>query len=129
MIRLIKKLRSQSPTRASLSLTEGSVLKLLDQHEQLLPSELAAMEKVTTQSMSQILKHLTEVGYITRQSLETDKRKVSITLSAAGKAVLQNVQLEVDEWLHKALQETCSAEELASVRQALPVLTKLVDFE
>jgi len=129
VFRLIKKLRSQSSMHGKLSLTERSVLKLLDQHPQLLPTELAAREKVTTQSISQILRHLTELGYITRQALETDKRKVGIALSAEGQAYLQDVRHEVDEWLVKTLQEACSAEELARVQQVLPVLTKLVDAD
>ncbi|GGE96719.1 MarR family winged helix-turn-helix transcriptional regulator [Hymenobacter cavernae] len=129
VFRLIKKLRSQSSAHSKISLTERSVLKLLDQHPQLLPTELAAREKVTTQAMSQILRHLTELGYITRQALEADKRKVGISLSAEGRAYLQEVRHEVDEWLVKALQETCSTEELAKVHQVLPALTKLVDAE
>ena len=60
--RLIKKLRKHSVTGMSLSLTERSTMGLLDLHGELLPNELAAMEKITTQSMSQILNHLYELG-------------------------------------------------------------------
>ncbi len=126
--RLMKKLRSHSPTRDKLSLTERSVIKQLDQ-QPMLPSELAAQEKVTTQSMSQILSHLSELGYITRQPSATDKRKVLITLSAAGQAVLLAVRQEADEWLQNALQATCSPQELALLGQALPILTRLVDID
>ncbi|MGI4863204.1 MAG: MarR family winged helix-turn-helix transcriptional regulator [Janthinobacterium lividum] len=126
--RLVKKLRSHSPTRDKLSLTERSVIKQLNE-QPLLPSELAAREKVTTQSMSQILSHLSELGYITRQPSATDKRKVLITLSAAGQAVLLAVRQEADEWLTNALQATCTAAELAALHQALPALAKLVDFD
>jgi DNA-binding MarR family transcriptional regulator len=127
--RLIKKLRTHSQTHSTLSLTERSVVKLLAQHQQMLPSELAAQEKVTTQSMSQILRHLSELGYITRQSSAADKRKVLISLSAAGQALIPAVRQETDEWLHQALQKTCSAAELECLHQALPVLAKVVDFE
>lgn len=127
--RLVKKLRSHSPTHGKMSLTERSVIKLLAQHGQLLPSELAAREKVTAQAMSQILSHLAGLGYITRQPSATDKRKVLIGLSAAGQALLPAVRQEADDWLQNALQASCSAAELAALRQALPVLTKMVDFE
>ncbi|MVN78256.1 MarR family transcriptional regulator [Hymenobacter sp. HMF4947] len=127
--RLIKKLRTHSPLHGTLSLTERSVIKLLDQHESLLPSELAAREKVTTQSMSQILSHLHELGYITRQPQATDKRKVRIGLTAAGQAILPTVRQELDDWLHRALQATCSAPELASLSQAVRVLEKIIDFD
>ena len=127
--RLVKKLRAHSPSREKLSLTERSVVRLLDQHPHLLPSELAAMEKVTTQAMSQILSHLSTRGYITRQPAATDRRKVLIAISDAGRALLQTARQERDEWLHQALQESCSAEELANLQQALPILNKLLDIE
>ncbi|MVM30742.1 MarR family transcriptional regulator [Spirosoma sp. HMF4905] len=127
--RLIKKIRSQSPTHQKLSLTERSVIKLLDKQKEMLPNEIAKMEKVTTQSMSQILNHLSALGYITRKPSETDKRKVMISLSEVGQAILHAVRHEADEWLTKAIQETCSAEDKALLRQALVPLSKLVEVD
>ncbi len=127
--RLIKKLRNKSSVSGQLSLTERSTIALLDQHKELLPNELAAMEKITTQSMSQILSHLLELGYINRKISETDKRKSIISLSKAGQAILYKVRNERDEWLGKALQETCSAKEQEILRRAIGPLTKLVDFD
>jgi len=129
LTRLIKKLRSKSETGGKLSLTERSTIGLLDLHKELLPSELAAMEKITTQSMSQILNHLFELGYITRRISTTDKRKSIITLSKAGQNVLHKVRNERDEWLNKALKETCTAKELEVLQRAITPLTKLVDFD
>jgi len=127
--RLTKKLRSQSTTSGEMSLTERSTLVLLDRHKELLPSELAAMEKITTQSMSQVLNHLLELGYIVRKASETDKRKVLISLSKAGQHILNKVRNERDEWLNKALQATCTAKEQEILRRAIAPLTKLVDFD
>lgn len=127
--RLIKKLRGKSTSAGQLSLTERSTIALLDQHKELLPSELAAMEKITTQSMSQILNHLLELGYITRRVSKTDKRKTIISLSKSGHTILYKVRNERDEWLDKALQQTCSAKELDVLQRAIAPLTRLVDFE
>lgn len=127
--RLIKKLRKKSETGQGLSLTERSTLALLDQHKELLPNELAAMEKITTQSMSQILAHLLELGYISRRISDSDKRKSIISLSEEGRAVLYKVRNERDEWLYKALEETCSAAEKNLIKEALLPLTKLIEFE
>ena len=129
LTRLIKKLRSKSETGGKLSLTERSTIALLDLHKELLPSELAAMEKITTQSMSQILNHLSELGYITRRISTSDKRKSIITLSKAGQNILHKVRNERDEWLNKALKETCTAKELEVLQRAITPLTKLVDFD
>src|SRR5476651_397060 len=127
--RLTKKLRKQSATGEKLSLTERSTLALLDQYQQLLPSELAAMEHITTQSMSQVLSHLLELGLIIRTASDTDKRKVIISLSDQGRDALYRIRNEREEWLNKALNEVCSAEELALLEKAMGPLKKLVDFD
>lgn len=127
--RLVKKLRKKSATGEGLSLTERSTIGLLDQYKQLLPNELAAMEKITTQSMSQILNHLFELGLIIRTPSETDKRKVIISLSETGKSTLYKVRHERDEWLSDAIAEVLTPEEHFALLKALKPLTKLVDFE
>lgn len=127
--RLIKKLRKESATGQHLSLTERSTMGLLYRHTALLPSELAAMEKITTQSMSTILNHLLELEYITRTASETDKRKVIISLTKTGENVLLQVRNERDEWLTKAIEATCSKEEQELLKRAIIPLTKIVDFE
>ncbi|WP_419701599.1 MarR family winged helix-turn-helix transcriptional regulator [Mucilaginibacter sp. NFX135] len=127
--RLIKKLRKQSSTADKLSLTERSIIALLDKHVELLPNELAAMEKITTQSMSQILSKLQQMDLIKRRISETDKRKAIISLSDLGRTLLYQVRSERNEWLNKALDATCTAEEKALLKQAIGPLTKLVDFD
>jgi len=126
--RLIKKLRKESVTGQQLSLTERSSMSLLLQHKELLPSELAAMEKITNQSMSQVLNHLLGLGYISRKASETDRRKVIISLSELGERTILQVRAERDEWLSKAISLTCSEEEVLALKQAIGPLTKLVDF-
>ena len=129
IVRLIKKLRVKSETAGLLSLTERSTLSLLDQHQTLLPSELAAMEKITTQSMSQILNHLSELGYIHRKISGTDKRKCMISLTKSGYQVLSQMRSEREEWLAKALKETCTKKELAVLHHSIVPLTRLVDYD
>src|ERR1700740_518111 len=115
--RLVKKLRKRSATGEQLSLTERTTLGLLNQGG-MLPSELAAAEKITNQSMSQILNHLLELGLIDRTASETDKRKVIISLTKAGENVLLQVRNERDEWLTKAIEQTCTEEEKMLLKQA-----------
>ena len=126
---LVKKLRKESATGSKLSLTERSTMSLLYQHKKLMPTELASMEKITNQSMSQILNHLSELGYINRRISKEDKRKSLISLSAKGAAVLKQVRSERDSWLYQALSKSCSAEELDVLKKALGPLKKLVEFE
>jgi DNA-binding MarR family transcriptional regulator len=128
--RLVKKLRKTSVTGRLFSLTERSTLSLLLNSENgMLPSELAAMEKITNQSMSQILNHFLEEGLIIRTNSETDKRKVIISLTEKGSNVIKQVLSERDEWMAEAIRQTCTAEEQVILSKAIGPLTKLVDFE
>ncbi|MDB5003684.1 MAG: hypothetical protein JWQ34_1909 [Mucilaginibacter sp.] len=127
--RLIKKLRKESVTGQQLSLTERSTLSLLYQHKAMLPSKLAAMEKITNQSMSTILNHLLQLGCITRTASKTDKRKVNISLTVEGERLLLQMRNERDQWLSKAITQTCSEHEQELLKQVLIPLTKIVDFE
>jgi len=129
IVRLIKKLRKHSPTGEQLSLTERSTLALLHQHGALLPSELAAMEMITNQSMSQVLNNLQEMGYINRIPSETDKRKVNISLSEKGQEILLQFFHERDEWLLNAIKEACTPEEEQLLKQVIAPLNKIIHLK
>src|SRR6187402_2958528 len=109
--RLSKKIRRNSETAGRLSLTERSTMALIFQYGEILPNELASMEKITTQSMSQILNNLLNLGLIKRRISELDKRKVIISLSDEGMNLIHKSRSEKDEWLNRALEATCTAEE------------------
>jgi len=127
--RLVKKLRKHSVTGMTLSLTERSAMGLLYNEGEMLPNELATAEKITNQSMSQILNHLTEIGYINRRLSKEDKRKSYISLSAKGKAAIEQVRNEKDNWLYQAVMSACTSEEIAVLKKALVPLQKIVDFD
>lgn len=127
--RLIKKLRKESVTGQHLSLTERSTMSMLYQQKQMLPSGLAASEKITNQSMSQILNHLFELGYITRTASDTDKRKVLISLTKTGEETLLRVRAERDEWLAKAISDSCNEEEINLLKKVIGPLNKVIDHE
>jgi DNA-binding MarR family transcriptional regulator len=127
MTRLIKLLRRETKDEAQLSLTERSTMGLLYQHGELLPSDIARMEKVTSQSMSQIINHLFEVGFIHKAPSVEDKRKVLLSLTAAGRVSVEERRHNKEEWLARALNEKASPEERELVMDALKILEKLID--
>ena len=125
--RLVKVLRKHTRNDAMLSLTERSTLGLIYQHRELPPSELAQMEKVTTQSMSQVINHLFEMNYIYKNPSGEDKRKVLLTLTPSGKAYIDQARSEKQEWLARTLHERISSKEKEILMEAMQVLTKLID--
>jgi DNA-binding MarR family transcriptional regulator len=125
--RLVKLLRRETRNEAQLSLTERSTLGLLYPDLRLAPSELARMEKVTTQSMSQVINHLAEVDLIDRTPSGEDKRKVLLSLTAAGRSYVEQRRRDKQEWLANALHEKLGFAEKELLMDALHSLTKLID--
>ena len=128
LTRLMRKLRKLSPANTTLSQTERSVLVLLE-HQQLLSAELAVLEKITPQSMGQILNHLSDLNLIQKNPSPTDKRKIYIALSPSGREMIQQVRSEREEWLFKAITEVCTDKEQQILKAAIGPLTKLVDYK
>jgi DNA-binding MarR family transcriptional regulator len=125
--RLIKVLRKQTRNDELLSITERSTLALLDQHAGLLPTELAAMEKVTTQSMSQVINHLFELGYVHRTPSHDDGRKVVLSITGPGRQYLEKARQEKQEWLARTVHGKISPKEKEVLKEAMIILTKLMD--
>jgi DNA-binding MarR family transcriptional regulator len=110
-----------------LSMTEIETLGFLYRRESLLPSELASLTKIKTQSMSQILKKMEKHGVIARTPSETDRRKVYVSLTPDGRAMVENTQYERDEWLENVISNSLTEKERKQLQEVLPVLNKIAE--
>ncbi len=122
---LNKDLRKQANSVRDYSMTEIETIMHLFRSAPLLPTELATLTKITTQSMSQILKKMDAQGVIKRAPSKDDKRKVYISLTPVGKKMVNEVKYDADEWLKGAI-EKLSDKEKGILVKALPVLNKLM---
>ena len=125
--RIVKLMRRETRNDAQLSLTERSTLGLLYPDNRLAPSDIARTEKVTTQSMSQVINHLAELNYIGRTPSDEDKRKVLLSLTPAGQAYIEQLRHDKQEWLASALRERTTTQEKTILAEALAILNKLID--
>jgi DNA-binding MarR family transcriptional regulator len=123
---LHKLLRRQLADASSYSMTELETIGLIIKSGKILPTELAAKTKITTQSMSQILKKMDEQGIIKKTPSREDKRKVYISLTSSGKKMVEKIRYERDEWLRSVIEKMLSAREKEILAKALPVLNKLI---
>lgn len=126
--RLMRQFRKQV-VNFPVSMTEQTTMALLDQYKQLLPSELAAIEKITAQSMSQILNNLHAMGYIHKEVSAEDKRKVVVSLSKKGLEVLTSIRTKRSEWLANAMSRLLTPEEKKILKQSAGIIQKLADSE
>ena len=126
---LHKRLRKHMYSTESYSITEITTLGRLYRDGQLLPSELAAMAKVKTQSMSQILKKMESQDVIVRVPCETDKRKTFISLTDSGRKLVEQTRYERDEWLTNAIRKNLTREERRMLTKAIEIIQKLAETE
>jgi DNA-binding MarR family transcriptional regulator len=124
---LHKSLRRQMPVTGTYSMTEIETIALLLRNERMLPSELASLTRVKTQSMSQIINKLEANQVIKRTPSKTDKRKVYISLTASGKKMIERNIYERDERLGKAIEEALDKKEKELLQKAVVVLNKLLE--
>jgi len=122
---LHKGLRKQTDSVKDYSMTEIETIARLSRTSSLLPTELAAFTRITTQSMSQILKKLEGHGIIKRSSSKDDKRKVYISLTPSGKKMVEKTRYDRDKWLKNAIEKELTDKEKEMLTKALPILIKL----
>jgi DNA-binding MarR family transcriptional regulator len=125
--RLIKLMRRETRNEALLSLTERSTLSILYPDVELAPSDIARMEKVTTQSMSQVVNHLAELNFIGRAPHAEDKRKTMLSLTDAGRARVEQARQEKQEWLAQMLHQRVTSQEKEVLVESIRILSKIID--
>jgi len=108
-------------------MTELQTISNIYRSPNMLPTELAALAHITPQSMSQILSKLEEQDLIKRVPSTSDKRKVFISITAAGKKLVEKTRLEGDAWLNEAIESTLTAKDKEQLLKTLPVLHKLIE--
>lgn len=89
-------------------------------------SELAERERVSAPSMNRTVNCLEDWGYITRTPDSTDRRKVNIALSDAGRDVVTETARLRDAWLEAALSDFTPAERV-TLAQAAGLLARIAD--
>jgi DNA-binding MarR family transcriptional regulator len=107
--RLARRMRTQ---RAVDSMSDGqfAVLAALRVHGTHTLGELAERERVSAPSMNRTVNCLQESGYIVRGADEHDGRKVVISLTPEGEAVVEVTARRRDAWVESSLAELTPAE-------------------
>jgi DNA-binding MarR family transcriptional regulator len=120
--RLARQLRTQRGA-AGLPAISAAVLSNLQTGPRA-PSEIAAAERVTVQSLTAPLRDLQHAGLIVRGTDATDARRSVLRLTEAGAAALRDEVRRRDQWLTQALSGLSDLE-VEVVRLAALVMERL----
>jgi DNA-binding MarR family transcriptional regulator len=108
----------------ALSDTQLAALATLERHGAMSPGDLAEHEKVQPPSMTRVIAALVDWELVTRTPHPTDRRQVILTVTPAGRSLVQKVRRRKEAWLAQRLAEL-SPQERATLREAAPILEKL----
>ena len=123
--RLARRMRTQ---RAVDSMSDGqfAVLAALKVHGPHTLGELAERERVSAPSMNRTVNCLQESGYIVRGADERDGRKVVISLTPDGEAVVEETARRRDAWVEASLAQL-TAQERQTLEAAAEIMQRMVD--
>src|SRR5579875_1086058 len=122
--RLSRRLR-QTGIGGEMTLSQASVLSLIEREGPATPGALAARERISPQSMGSILISLEALGLISRTPDPTDGRRLIIALTGAGSQIIHGARRQKEERLAQALADHFTAEEQQKLIAALPLLERL----
>jgi len=125
VVRLYSRFRSE---RVEGEVPDAALLVLivLDKQDRLSLSDLAEAAKVTLGSMSQTVRRLEQLGYVTKTRGTEDRRKVVFTLTGEGRAAVTASRSHRRDWLNGRLAELTEAER-ADIGRVTALLLRIAD--
>ena len=110
-----------------LGVTGGqvSLLNAIEQAPGIGVRELAAQERMSAPALSGYVDRLEKAGFVTRTPSGTDRRRIGLTVTAAGKRVLRSVRARRTAWLAARLRGL-PQDDLAAVDRAIEPLYELI---
>jgi DNA-binding MarR family transcriptional regulator len=121
---LVRRLRHATPA-GDLTLPESSALARLDRGGPATSAELARQEQISPQSMGATLAALEARGLLSRTPDPSDGRRVLLSVSDAGAAVLWSRRDARTQRLASGLGAAFTDPELAQLAAAVPLLERL----
>ncbi|BCY15248.1 MarR family winged helix-turn-helix transcriptional regulator [Actinoplanes sp. L3-i22] len=122
--RLVRTTRAQAD---SLPRTHAETLGYLSREGPRTIAELAALRRVTHQSMSRTVGELAALGFVSRTPNPADARGFVITLAPAGGVALDTDRAARREWVAAAIANRLTPEEQRLLAAVPALLDRLAD--
>jgi DNA-binding MarR family transcriptional regulator len=125
VVRLYSRFRSE---RVEGEVADAALLVLivLDKQDRMSLSDLAETARVTLGSMSQTVRRLEQLAYVTKDRGTEDRRKVLFTLTEQGRAAVTASRRHRRDWLNGRLAEL-TAGERDDIARVAALLLRIAD--
>ncbi|MHB8234779.1 MAG: MarR family winged helix-turn-helix transcriptional regulator [Solirubrobacteraceae bacterium] len=120
---LVRRMRAEH----RFPLTQGSVLGRLDREGRKSIGDLATLERVRPQSMTQTIADLESEGLIERSPDPSDGRRTLVELTERGLKTLQEDRRHREGWLARTIADDLTPREQRLLADTLPLLERLAD--
>jgi DNA-binding MarR family transcriptional regulator len=117
--------RAASELRVLIGRLRRRLLSLVDKGGGASASDLAALERVRPQSMAATLAALDQQALIRRDPDPEDGRRQLVSLTTAGREIVQGTRQAREEWLARSLQDRYTEAERRTILEALALLDRL----
>ncbi|MFJ1458393.1 MarR family transcriptional regulator [Nocardia wallacei] len=124
VVRLTRHLRGRRAD-AQISLTQLSALATLNREGAMTPGALAAKERVQPPSMTRVIASLAELQLVKRDPHPTDGRQIIVSLSEAGRALIQDENSAREAWMTEQLAGL-SSDQLRVLDDAVDIMKQIV---
>ncbi|MET8752422.1 MarR family transcriptional regulator [Streptomyces sp. NPDC004667] len=122
---LVRQVRAA--TGGGISLSQMSVLKRLDRLGSATAADLARAEKIRPQSLIATVNSLRAEGYVTRAPHPTDGRRLLVSLTDRGRALVRERREAGHGRIAELMAGRLTAEELRLLAEAVPLLRRLAE--
>ncbi|RUL79794.1 MarR family winged helix-turn-helix transcriptional regulator [Dyella choica] len=122
---VVRRLRSETQS-GSIPLAQLTVLGAIDRlADQATPSALAAAERVRSSNLASLLRSMEESDLIRRVADTEDRRKIRVSLTRHGRAVLHQDRVRRDQWLAATIQACLTRAEQQLLAEAGALLDRI----
>jgi DNA-binding MarR family transcriptional regulator len=120
LLRGIEVLRAEIASRERIGTTELRALARISEGRALTPKQLAAALGLTTGAVTSLTDRLVDSGLLLREPHPTDRRSLTLQLTAAGDTVMQRINLNFREAIMGAAEGASKAQvdDMAQLLQA-----------
>ncbi len=124
---LVQRLRQTTTVEGEPTSAETSAMARLDRTGPTTSAELARLERISPQSMGATVAALEERGLVGRAPDPDDGRQSILSLTAAGRALLQRRRSARSELLAVALESEFTRAELKQLQISAPLIERLAE--
>jgi DNA-binding MarR family transcriptional regulator len=124
-----RRLRRELPPVRGVSRSAVQVLRVVSRATEPSPGDVAERLRMTSSNVAATLRELESAGLVRRLRDPRDRRRVRLSITAAGADAIACVHAERDTWLGRAIEAVLDEHELRTLLAAGALMQRLAEYD